>query len=69
MYMRPSSPEKQKFCSQFSKKDMSRYECPGGFVGAPVNWNYTPPPPESDSKCQNARCDNIDSSNSDPQVL
>ena len=65
-YMRSSSPEKQKFCSQFSEVDMSRYECPSGFVGAPVNWNYTP---ESDDKWQNTRCKDISSSYNDPQVL
>lgn len=69
-YMWSSSPEKQKFCSQFSKDDMARYECPNGFVGAPI-WRggVGNQPPESNDQWKNTRCSSIRDDYKDPQVL
>jgi hypothetical protein len=65
-YMYSSSPEKQKFCSQFTPKDIKYYSCTKGFHGAPVHWERTD---MSDSKWENKMCDgNFDEYN-DPKVL
>ena len=65
-YMYSSNPQKQALCSQFSKKDLSRYECGPGFDGRPVWWNYSP---ESNSEWKNGRCSQIGIPPTDPQVL
>ena len=69
-YMWSSNPEKQKFCSQFSKADMARYECPVGFHGAPI-WREGQgnQPPESNDQWKNTRCAAISNDYNDPQVL
>lgn len=67
-YMWSSNPEKQKFCSQFSKADMARYECPVGFHGAPV-WSQGNQPAESNDQWKNTRCSSISKDYNDPQVL
>ena len=65
-YMWSSSPEKQALCSKFSKQDLSKYNCPVGFHGRPVNFNYSA---ESNSQWKNERCNEISDSYNDPQVL
>ena len=65
-YMWSSSPEKQALCSKFTKNDLSRYNCPVGFHGRPVWWDYTP---ESNNQWKNERCNEISDSYNDPQVL
>jgi hypothetical protein len=68
-YMWTSDPEKQKFCSKFTKADMARYECGVGFHGAPI-WRGGAgnQPPESNSNWKNERCSDVNSDNG-PQVL
>ena len=69
-YMWSSNPEKQKFCSKFSKADMAKYECPSGFVGAPI-WRGGAgnQPAESNDQWKNTRCSTISKDYNDPQVL
>lgn len=50
-----SSPEKRKFCSQFTPEQLSQYECGTGFIGAPVHWERTD---MSDCNWQNPMCKN-----------
>jgi len=69
-YMYTSDPERQKFCAKFDKADMSKYECPNGFVGAPI-WRGSVgnQPPESNADWKNTRCSAINNSYNDPHVL
>jgi len=66
-YMWSSSPEKKALCSKFSKQDLSRYNCPVGYHGRPVWWGGNTP--DSNANWKNTRCNNLDSSVPDPQVL
>lgn len=65
-YMWSSDPQLKKFCNQFSEQDMSQYECPNGYVGAPVRWNFQP---LSDGNWQNAQSCDSACKNMMPAVL
>lgn len=64
-YMRTSDPELQKMCSKFSKKQLDEFNCPVGFHGRPVNYQYSN---MSDSNWENTICDNCNEYE-DPRVL
>lgn len=49
-YMYSSNPEKLKYCQSLSPDDYYRYNCPCGYSGRPVVYEYTP---LSDDKWQN----------------
>lgn len=61
-----ASPEKQAYCNSLSPQQYNAFNCPAGFSGRPVHWNYTP---ESDSKWQNTRCATLDPNDTRPCVL
>lgn len=61
-----ASPEKQAYCNSLSPQQYSAFNCPAGFNGRPVHWQYTP---ESDSKWQNTRCATLDPNDTRPCVL
>ena len=64
-YMNSSDPERRKLCSKFSKEQLAEYNCPVGFHGRPVNYQYSN---MSDSNWNNTICDgNFDYT--DPTVL
>lgn len=62
-----ASPEKKKFCAQFSNEEKNYFSCPRGFDGRPVHWERTS---MSNDEWRNEMCkDNFNDYNEDPRVL
>jgi len=62
-----SSPDKKKFCAQFTKEEKNYFTCPNGFDGRPVHWERTS---MSNDQWRNEMCnDNFNDYKEDPRVL
>ena len=68
-YMYTSDPERQKLCSQFSKKDLALYQCCNGYHGRPAWKGMATNGTLSDSSWKNPSCRDIDPTYNDPRVL
>jgi len=55
-YMYSSDPELTEKCSKYSNEELAQYNCPSGYNGRPVHFDYTP---MSDSLWENKMCDSV----------
>jgi len=60
-----ADPEKQKLCASFSKEQLDKFRCPVGYIGRPVNYQYSN---MSDNNWENTICKDCDKY-TDPVVL
>ena len=62
-----ASPEKKKFCAQFTNEEKKYFSCPNGFDGRPVHWERTS---MSNDQWRNEMCNtDFNDYKEDPRVL